>query len=337
MRDSNAVFQDYERSYGEISFVRQFRTGTVLSSLGPKFTPRPAPGRWSFPRATTSLRCGCGGAHGGQDDTRGDDHCKALGGAPRARSRGLGMAGGRDACLGREADAVSAPSVRLARPGDTATTETRAFPALPSAIAAMAGWLKAGGRGGPDGGDRDLLGGPLRRAGRGGHEADAGARPGQARQGRKTDVGDSVWLARLGHFCDLCNAGLQQRIEAWSRQGVSLRCTDQAIELKAVRDAVPELAGYSCSAGQQVLRRLDKAFAAFFRRVKAGETPGLSPAFARSRGSTAPTSASATGWSAGTGGCGLSGSPVSSRSGGIASCRRSRRTRSSAARTGSGS
>ena len=141
----------------------------------------------------------------------------------------------------------------------------------------------------------------------------------------------------LGHFRDLCNAGLQQRIEAWSRRGVSLRYTDQAIELKAVRDAVPELAGYSCSAGQQVLRRLDKAFAAFFRRVKAGETPGLSPAFARRRGSTAQTSASATGWSAGTGDCGWSGSRASSRSGGIASCRRSRRARSSAARTGSGS
>ena len=141
----------------------------------------------------------------------------------------------------------------------------------------------------------------------------------------------------LGHFCDLCNAGLQQRIEAWRRQGVSLRCTDQANELKAVRDAVPELAGYSCSAGQQVLRRLDKAFAAFFRRVKAGETPGLSPAFARNRGSTAPTSASATGWSAGTDGSGSSGSRTSSRSGGIASCPRGRRTRSSAARTGSGS
>ncbi|MDE0521168.1 MAG: helix-turn-helix domain-containing protein, partial [Boseongicola sp.] len=60
----------------------------------------------------------------------------------------------------------------------------------------------------------------------------------------------------LGHFCDLYNAGLQQRIEAWNRQGTSLRYTDQANELKAVREAVPELAGYSYSAEQQVLRRL---------------------------------------------------------------------------------
>ncbi|MXX90189.1 MAG: helix-turn-helix domain-containing protein, partial [Boseongicola sp. SB0665_bin_10] len=86
---------------------------------------------------------------------------------------------------------------------------------------------------------------------------------------------DAALSDMLGHFCDLYNAGLQQRIEAWHRQGVSLGYVDQANELKAVRDAVPELAGYSYSAEQQVLRRLDKAFAAFFRRLKEGKTPGF--------------------------------------------------------------
>ena len=86
-----------------------------------------------------------------------------------------------------------------------------------------------------------------------------------------------------GHFRDLYNAGLQQRIEAWNRQGVSLGYAARAGELRAVRDAVPELAGYSFSAEQQVLRRLDKAFAAFFRRVKAGETPGFPRFRAKSR------------------------------------------------------
>ncbi len=61
-----------------------------------------------------------------------------------------------------------------------------------------------------------------------------------------------------GHVRDPCNAGLQQRIEAWRRHGVSLRCTDQTNGLKAVRDAaVPEPAGYGFSAGQQVLHRLE--------------------------------------------------------------------------------
>ncbi len=41
----------------------------------------------------------------------------------------------------------------------------------------------------------------------------------------------------LGHFRDLCNAGLQQRIEAWRRQGVSLGYVRQADELKADRGA----------------------------------------------------------------------------------------------------
>jgi putative transposase len=79
----------------------------------------------------------------------------------------------------------------------------------------------------------------------------------------------------LAAFCELYNAGLQQRIEAYRRQGKSLRYVDQANELKAVRLADERLASFSYSAEQQVLRRLDKAFAAFFRRLKAGEKPGF--------------------------------------------------------------
>lgn len=79
----------------------------------------------------------------------------------------------------------------------------------------------------------------------------------------------------LGAFCDLYNAGLQQRIEAYRRQGISLRYGNQAAELKAVRAADERLAGYSFSAEQQVLRRLDKTFSAFFGRVKRGAKPGF--------------------------------------------------------------
>ena len=62
----------------------------------------------------------------------------------------------------------------------------------------------------------------------------------------------------LGAFCDLYNAGLQQRIEAYRRRGISLRYLDQADELKAVRAADERLALYSYSAEQQVLRRLER-------------------------------------------------------------------------------
>jgi putative transposase len=79
----------------------------------------------------------------------------------------------------------------------------------------------------------------------------------------------------LGAFCNLYNAALQQRIEAYRRRGISLRYVNQATELKAVRAVDERLAGYSFSAEQQVLRRLDKTFSAFFGRVKRGAKPGF--------------------------------------------------------------
>ena len=63
----------------------------------------------------------------------------------------------------------------------------------------------------------------------------------------------------LGAFCDLYNAGLQQRIEAYRRKGLSLRYGNQAAELKAVRSADERLAGYSFSAEQQAPRQASRA------------------------------------------------------------------------------
>jgi putative transposase len=79
----------------------------------------------------------------------------------------------------------------------------------------------------------------------------------------------------LGAFCDLYNAGLQQRIEAYRRRGISLRYGNQAAELKAVRAADEQLAGYSFTTEQQVLRRLDKTLAAFFSRVNVVRRPAF--------------------------------------------------------------
>ena len=70
----------------------------------------------------------------------------------------------------------------------------------------------------------------------------------------------------LGDFCKLYNCALEQRIDACRRRGVSLRYKDQANELKVVRLAEPDLARWSFSAEQQVLRRLEKTFSAFFAR-----------------------------------------------------------------------
>ncbi|MDA8251104.1 MAG: transposase [Rhodospirillales bacterium] len=70
----------------------------------------------------------------------------------------------------------------------------------------------------------------------------------------------------LWDCCALYNACLEQRIDAYRRRGISLRYSNQASELKAVREAEPALARWSFTTLQQVLRRLEKTYVAFFRR-----------------------------------------------------------------------
>ncbi|MCW6511529.1 RNA-guided endonuclease InsQ/TnpB family protein [Lichenifustis flavocetrariae] len=75
--------------------------------------------------------------------------------------------------------------------------------------------------------------------------------------------------AMLRDFCGLYNACLQQRIEAYERRRVSLRYSNQASELKACRTDDPDgLGRWSFSALQQVLRRVDQTYAAFFKRKR---------------------------------------------------------------------
>lgn len=72
----------------------------------------------------------------------------------------------------------------------------------------------------------------------------------------------------------LYNAALQERREAWRMRRVSVSYSMQANQLKEIRAFDDKIAFLNYSSCQQTLRRLDKAFAAFFRRVKAGEKPG---------------------------------------------------------------
>ena len=79
---------------------------------------------------------------------------------------------------------------------------------------------------------------------------------------------DAALSEMLHDFCALYNGCLQQRIEAYRRRGLSLRYGHQAAELKAVRRAEPNLARWSFSALQQVLRRVDQTYTAFFKRKR---------------------------------------------------------------------
>ncbi|MFH8473259.1 RNA-guided endonuclease InsQ/TnpB family protein [Streptomyces sp. NPDC018000] len=80
----------------------------------------------------------------------------------------------------------------------------------------------------------------------------------------------------LRDHCSLYNGALQERRDAWHHTSkTTVRYGQQSVQLKEIRAFDPERQGrWSFSSQQATLRRLDKAFAAFFRRVKAGEKPG---------------------------------------------------------------
>jgi putative transposase len=73
---------------------------------------------------------------------------------------------------------------------------------------------------------------------------------------------------------ELYNAALQERRDAWrlARKGVTYG--QQSAQLKDIRVARPDVAMWSFCSQQATLRRLNRAFAGFFRRVRAGERPG---------------------------------------------------------------
>lgn len=74
----------------------------------------------------------------------------------------------------------------------------------------------------------------------------------------------------------LYNAALEQRIDAYRRCGVSLNYNDQAHDLTQLRAEFPEYAALNAQSEQVTLKRLERAFKAFFQRVKEGkEKPGF--------------------------------------------------------------
>ncbi|MBN6052457.1 transposase [Nonomuraea sp. RK-328] len=74
---------------------------------------------------------------------------------------------------------------------------------------------------------------------------------------------------------ELYNAALEHRRTAYGKAGVTIGYGEQSAELKEIRKADPDGQGrWSAGSQQQTLRRLDRAFAAFFRRIKAGHKAG---------------------------------------------------------------
>jgi putative transposase len=73
---------------------------------------------------------------------------------------------------------------------------------------------------------------------------------------------------------ELYNAALQERRDAWAHSRTRVYYVDQSAQLTDIRRVRPDQAVWSFSSQQATLRRLNKAFAGFFRRVKAGQKAG---------------------------------------------------------------
>lgn len=87
-------------------------------------------------------------------------------------------------------------------------------------------------------------------------------------------------VARLFElWLDLCrelhNAALEERIKAYRMNGVSLSYAVQCAELPEVKAGRPDVGRVNAQVLQQVLKRLNRSFENFFRRVKNGDRPGF--------------------------------------------------------------
>jgi putative transposase len=82
-------------------------------------------------------------------------------------------------------------------------------------------------------------------------------------------------LRQLDHQRELYNAALEERIGAWKWERRSVSYFDQCRTLTGLGEVRPEVMECGVTICRGTLKRLDRAFVAFFRRVQNGETPGF--------------------------------------------------------------
>ncbi len=87
----------------------------------------------------------------------------------------------------------------------------------------------------------------------------------------------------LALCCELYNAGLQERRDAWALCRRSISYIDQQSQFPDIRKLRPDIAALPVWAAREPLRRIDKAFKAFYRRAKSKKgKPGF-PRFKSAR------------------------------------------------------
>ena len=66
----------------------------------------------------------------------------------------------------------------------------------------------------------------------------------------------------------LYNAALEERISCYQKTGQCITYNQQQASLTVIRESDAEYRALPCTSKRMTLRRLDKAFKAFFRRVQ---------------------------------------------------------------------
>ncbi|HEY5104806.1 MAG TPA: helix-turn-helix domain-containing protein, partial [Acidimicrobiales bacterium] len=89
-------------------------------------------------------------------------------------------------------------------------------------------------------------------------------------------------LRQLDYQRELYNAALEERVGAWKRERRSVGYFDQCRTLSGLSVVRPEVVASGTVLCRGTLKRLDRSFAAFYRRVKHGESPGF-PRFKSAR------------------------------------------------------
>jgi putative transposase len=79
----------------------------------------------------------------------------------------------------------------------------------------------------------------------------------------------------LRNQCELYNAALEERRGAWKWERRSVSFFDQTRTLTTLREQRPEILDHGVVVCRGTLKRLDRAFCAFYRRCRAGQTPGF--------------------------------------------------------------
>jgi putative transposase len=79
------------------------------------------------------------------------------------------------------------------------------------------------------------------------------------------------------------NAAIEERREAWQKSGVSVSYYQQKADLPGIKEAMPEYGEVHSQVVQDVVLRVDRAFQAFFLRIREGQTPGYPRFHGRNR------------------------------------------------------